>query len=275
MNKFNVFQIFYDEPTKAAIDPGFLSLDNTTNARPDWYEFWVLLQFLLQHDLKDDHWYGFLSPKFKYKTGLTSANVYEFLEAIDSESYDVAIVSPCWDQIAYYRNPFEQGEVVHPGITNLSQSFFNEMGIELDLENLVCDSNTTVFSNFIIAKPSYWNLWKSIALKFFEFVENSGHQDALKMNQDTHYPSQKMLAPMKTFIQERFPSIVLTLSDFKTANLNTSEHAPIFEKLFNPDLYTRGQLQTCDLLKQNFRLTGEKKYLDAYYVVRSTISTKF
>lgn len=275
MNKFNVFQIFYDEPTKATIDPGFLSLDNTTNARPDWYEFWVLLQFLLQHDLKDDHWYGFLSPKFKYKTGLTSANVYEFLEAIDSESYDVAIVSPCWDQIAYYRNPFEQGEVVHPGITNLSQSFFNEMGIELDLENLVCDSNTTVFSNFIIAKPSYWNLWKSIALKYFDFVENSGHHDALKMNQDTHYPSQKMLAPMKTFIQERFPSIVLTLSDFKTANLNTSEHAPIFEKLFNPDLYTRGQLQTCDLLKQNFRLTGEKKYLDAYYVVRSTISTKF
>lgn len=123
MNKFNVFQIFYDGSTKASIDLGFIPLDNTNNTRPDWYEFWVILQFLLQHDLKDDHWYGFLSPKFKFKTGLTSDNIYEFLGAIESDGYDAAIASPCWDQIAYYQNLFEQGEVVHPRITSLSQSF--------------------------------------------------------------------------------------------------------------------------------------------------------
>lgn len=275
MKKFNVYQIYYDEATKASMDKGFIPLDNMSNLRPDWYEFWVILQFLQKHQLEKDQWYGFLSPKFKYKTGCTSNNIYEYLSAVDEENYEVAIVSPSWDQAAYYVNPFEQGEVIHPGISKLTQSFLNEIGVPLDIKNLVSDSNSTVFSNFIIAKPDYWLQWKNIAEKFFEFVEKSEHQDAQKMNQDTHYPSSKMLAPMKTFIQERFPSIILELSDLNVANLNSSESSPIFEKLFHLDLYTRGQLQTCDALKQQYRLTKEKKFLDAYYVVRSLISTKF
>lgn len=275
MKKFNVYQIYYDEATKASMDKGFIPLDNMSNLRPDWYEFWVILQFLQKHQLEKDQWYGFLSPKFKYKTGYTSDNVYEYLTAVDAENYDVAIISSGWDRAAYYVNPFEQGEVIHPGISKLTQSFLNEIGVPLDIKNLVSDSNSTVFSNFIIAKPDYWLQWKNIAEKFFEFVEKSEHQDAQKMNQDTHYPSPKMLAPMKTFIQERFPSIILELSELKIASLNISESFPIFEELFYLDLYTKGQLQTCDALKQQYRLTKEKKFLDAYYVVRSLISTKF
>ena len=37
---------FFDEATRALLDPGFLPLDNTANRRPEWYELWVIREFL-------------------------------------------------------------------------------------------------------------------------------------------------------------------------------------------------------------------------------------
>jgi len=41
-----VFQIFYDEDTRASLDRAFEPLDNTKNARSDWYEYWPIRNYL-------------------------------------------------------------------------------------------------------------------------------------------------------------------------------------------------------------------------------------
>lgn len=78
----NIYQIFYDSETRNKILPGFIPLDNTSNLRPDWFEFLVILNFLNTNELKDDDWYGFLSPKFFEKTGINSDFVINIIQKI-------------------------------------------------------------------------------------------------------------------------------------------------------------------------------------------------
>jgi hypothetical protein len=84
----------------------------------------------------------------------------------------VALFSSEWDQISYFLNPFEQGEVWHPGITEVCQDFIDKCGLEINLSTLVSDTSSSVFSNYIVAKKEFWIQWKKLAEQFFEFVEN-------------------------------------------------------------------------------------------------------
>jgi hypothetical protein len=73
-----VYQIYYSDETRKSNDSGFLQLDNLGNDRPDWREYWPIRKYLLENTLDENTFYGFLSPKFKDKTGLSSDQVYEF-----------------------------------------------------------------------------------------------------------------------------------------------------------------------------------------------------
>jgi len=273
-DQFKVQQIYYNESSKSLLDIGFTPLNNSLNPRPDWYEFWVIFQFLKKNELKKDCWYGFLSPKFTQKTGLSSDNLYEFLEAADQEGHDVAIASPAWDQICYFRNAFEQGEYVHPGLIDLTQEFCSIQRIDLDIRALVSHTQNTVFSNFIVAKPNYWKKWLLLAEAFFAIVEDNSSNFSSKTNILTTYHAVNRLAPMKTFIQERFPSILLSSSEFFVANLNLSTHLPINQKLFHVSTSTHEKLLACDLFKRQYLDTGAPELLESYYQMRSQISIK-
>lgn len=205
-NRIFVYQIFYDQESRNRLDSGFIPLDNSRNERPDWYEFWPIRNYLRANKLLDDAWYGFLSPKLTEKSGFASAAVIDALKKFDAHA-DVALFSPGWDQLAYFLNPFEQGEFWHPGLLDLSQAFFDEIGLTVDLAKLVTYSKTSVFSNYVVAKPSFWNEWLSIADRFYDFVE-SGDGDP-ELNLTTSYGSILHQTPMKTFIQERFASVIL------------------------------------------------------------------
>lgn len=43
--EIRVFQIFYNEETRASLDPDFEPLDNSDSERADWYEYWLKLAF--------------------------------------------------------------------------------------------------------------------------------------------------------------------------------------------------------------------------------------
>src|SRR6478752_9593069 len=163
-------QIFYDEATRRQLDPGFVPLDNTANLRPDWFELSVIRDFLLRASLQEDTWYGFLSPKFRHKTGLGSAEVNAFLRGCDA-SADVALFSTGWDQISFFLNPFEQGEFWHPGMADLSQEFLAHCGVDLDVRRYVSHTGNTVYSNFVVARPAFWRDWLVLANKLFDLAE--------------------------------------------------------------------------------------------------------
>lgn len=263
-----VYQIFYDGKSKLMLDSGFIPLDNTSNERPDWFEFWVIRDFLLKNSLREDSWYGFVSPMFYAKTRINSKLALHFLNS-NSKDNDIILFSPGWDQIAYFLNPFEQGEFWHPGLLDSSQQFFDSIGVNIDLRNLVTHSTSTVFSNYIVAKPVFWNKWLHMANQLFEFIENNASHAA---SDNTTYGSNLKQAPMKTFIQERLASVLMAQGGFKiVAAIDQSNDAPILKKLFVDDPLTRERLRACDQYKQQYTATGNEDYLEQYYKVRAQI----
>jgi UDP:flavonoid glycosyltransferase YjiC (YdhE family) len=234
--RFRVHQIFYDEPSRGALDPRFIPLDNT-QGRPDWYEFWPILQFLRSNKLDEDRWYGFLSTRFEQKTGLNSASVFRVLDSI-CLSHDVALFPLGVGHILYFKNIFEQGESSHPNLINLSKKFIAQAGLDIDLDTLVSHSGNACLSNFIVAKAPYWNEWRRLAESFFAFAEDSLTETGIALREPAPY--FRGPTPMKVFIQERLSALVLARGHFRvfsmplTFSLNTYPPA-VFETLAKID----------------------------------------
>ena len=265
--QLSIYQIFYDEQTRNELDAGYLPLDNSDNPRPDWFEFWSIRQYLLTKPLDEAHWYGFFSPRFAEKTRLSSADVSDFIATIDGYA-DVALFSPYWDQIAYFQNSFEQGEYYHPGLMDVARRFFAHAGIDIDLDALVSDSSSTVFSNYIVARPPFWRHWLKLAEALYDFVENSDDPAAIAMRDTTNYKGGDGQVAMKVFIQERLAGVILAGGGYRTATIDISARRRPPGLL--PPAMLRS-LQSLDLLKQQFRRTGDATYLEAYRKLRATI----
>lgn len=266
MDNIFIHQIFYDDTSKSLLAPEFKPLDNTKGPS-DWFEFYPIMEFLKKTTLQENAWYGFLSPKFQQKTGLSASEVINIISRYSTYA-NVAIFSPAWDQLAYFKNQFEQGEFAHPGLLEISQKFINETPLKIDLTKLVTYSSTAVFSNFIIAKPKYWTQWLQIAQQFYKYCLDN------QIGKTTYLDSKNKMGPMKVFIQERLSSLILAQGNFKTLAFDFGQSAPIFDQLFDNNPKTRKMLQTCDLLKEKYVTTQDESYLNMYLKIRNEINFK-
>lgn len=266
-------QIFYDDSSRRELDPGFLPMDNTANARPDWYEFGVIREYLSRASLQEDTWYGFLSPKFRLKTGLGAADVFKFLRASEPDA-NVALFSNAWDQIAYFLNSFEQGEFWHPGLTAVSQQFLDRSGVALDLRRHVAHTGNCVYCNFFAAKPAFWREWLRLADSLFDMVEEGQTDLARTLACKTSYGVQESPYAMKAFVQERLAAVLLAGGAYRVAAVDSSDRIPLFDALFRNDGLTRAQLRACDTLKMQYAFSGgqDKSYLDMYLKLRLSVA---
>ena len=204
MVKASIFQIVYSDDTAAGRDPGFLMLDNREGGRPDWYEYWPMRRFLTNASLDDDRYYGFVSPRFGQKTGLTSDDVHRVL---DGRSDDVVIFSPYFDLGALFFNQLDQGESVHPGIKPLFAALL-PLGAPGSL--LLEDSTNTVFCNFFAARPRFWAAWLARCEAIFAQAETGTGEIADRLRAPSDYEDGKT-AQYKVFLIERMASALLAL----------------------------------------------------------------
>jgi hypothetical protein len=253
--------------SRAQIDPGFIPLNNANSERPDWFEFHPMLSYLNQNKLEDDVWYGFLSPKFKAKTGYTSSFVKTVLEK--TPQADVALFSHSWDQIAYFKNPWEQGEYFHQGLMAEAQNFLDQIKLKLNLDNVVTDASNTVYSNFLIAKKKYWEHWKVLASQLYEFSES--HPHARGLQDTTNYGLLSKKYEMKVFVQERLPTLILHQNKFNTVIANNSKNIPIFKKLFKDNEKNISLIGICGDLKNIYGKTQDQNILEAYLLIRKSV----
>lgn len=267
MSKAQIFQIYYDDKSKRQLDAGFLPLDNSSAQNDGWYEFSPIFNYLELNSLEDDVWYGFLSPKFKSKTGCDSTYVRQFLDHPPRDA-EVAIFSPGWDQLSYFVNPWEQGEVWHPTIGKITEKFLVATQRNANLQNLVTDVTTAVFSNYFIAKKRFWMAWFDIARDFKQFVLSHAEFNA----QFVSYGSVLNQAPMKAFIQERFASYLLATGDYVSVTSTRMLARPVMCRLFPQGEADRKLFLLCDRLKRLYRKTHNKVYLDSFYLTRQQIA---
>jgi hypothetical protein len=261
-----IYQIFYNEQTEKKIDSGFIPMNNVENLRSDWREYWPIRHYLLSQQIQPDSYYGFFSPKFYDKTLLRSSDVYTFLE---SQSADVISFSPYFDQIAFFPNPFIQGEINHPGLLSISQNYLNYLQINIDIQRLICDQYTTIYSNYFVAKGRFWLRWLSYCETLFNLCEENRHPLAIQLNQLTNYKSNEQVA-MKVFLIERMVTLVLKLEKFSSNCINNLvlPYAGSFL------LQHHQSMVRCEALKQSYLKSENPIFLDFFHAEAKDIAEK-
>lgn len=263
----HLHQIAYSEATRAAIEPGYRLLDNLANPRPDWYEYWPIRRFLLEQALDEAAWYGFFSPKFGSKTGLSHAQVCAAVRTAAASGLDVVLMSPQPDMGAFFLNVFEQGETFDPGLIAAYEAFLAHIGRPQRLRELVMDSRHIVFSNYFVARPAFWREWLALNERFFAVCEGSepapaALRDALVC--PTTYPGD---AQRKVFLQERAASLILaTDTRWKTMAVDPFPMAWSASRLREHP----HEAVVSDALKLAFREQGFPEFLQAFARVRQT-----
>ncbi|HSW05120.1 hypothetical protein [Aquabacterium sp.] len=207
----HLYQIAYSEASRAALEPGYLLLDNLDNARPDWYEYWPIRRHLLSEALDDSAFYGFFSPKFGSKTSLSHAQVQVFVQqaAAATPPADVVLFSPQPDMGAFFLNVFEQGEAFDPGLIAAYEAFLQQIGRPVSLGTLVMDSRQIVFSNYFVARPAFWREWLALNEALFAVCEGPAGELQAALCHGTSYTGPHGAAQRKVFLMERAASLLL------------------------------------------------------------------
>jgi hypothetical protein len=259
MHAVQIHQILNHYTPREELDPGFEVLDNSGNERPDWFEYWPIRKFLLNQALDENTFYGFLSPKFKLKTSLSSADVREFILAAGS-AVDVVLLSPSIHNSAYYLNVFEHGDAEHPGLKSVAKALFDRLELFSDLDSLVSDSRNTVHSNYFIAKPRFWRAWLAINEKMYAIAETPGDALGEALCAPTTYRGATHVQ-MKIFVMERVATWLLTSgSDFTAAVRD-----PFVAR---SRIYKLPVAVMCDALKIAYATQGRSQYKDVFLLLR-------
>lgn len=265
----NLYQIFYNAETERQVPACCIGLDNTNPQEGGWFEFMPIVRCLQGQAINSDDFYGFLSPNFEAKTGLTPNQLLGIVERNQNE-YNAFISNYCWDQTAFFKNAWDQGEFWHPGITKHTQNFLDYCGINQKVEELIgCEVNT-VASNFIVAKGDYWKKWLELSLNFINFINESLAGQELA-NLKVTYATQLNKQRMAVFIQERFASLILSTSHFKTYTVDTDLNTIIFEPLFANTRTNMSILRTLDQLKRFSLEFSDPRLLRAWAELRPAV----
>ena len=259
-----IFQIFYDENTRKNLDGGYIPLDNSTNDRPDWSEYWPIRNYLINNSIDDNVYYGFFSPRFKQKTNLDSKTVFEYIYSCQS---DVISFSPYFDQAAFALNIFEQGEANHPGIGSIFNSAFSILSPEINLQNIIMNSSGTIFCNYFVAKGKIWKIWFKYCEIIFEICENDSNQYHKILSQTINH--RGISYPSKVFIIERMISFLLCFPDNQW---KIKAYNPLLLPMSGiPISKNRDELVKLDALKMAFKATGSIEYLNLFFQIRNSL----
>ena len=259
MHAVQIYQILNHYTPREELDPGFEVLDNSGNEKPDWFEYWPIRKFLLNQALDENTFYGFLSPKFKLKTSLSSADVREFILAAGS-AVDVVLLSPSIHNSAYYLNVFEHGDAEHPGLKSVAKALFDRLELFSDLDSLVSDSRNTVHSNYFIAKPRFWRAWLAINEKMYAIAETPGDALGEALCAPTTYRGATHVQ-MKIFVMERVATWLLTSGSEFTAAVRDPFVA-------RSRIYKLPVAVMCDALKIAYATQGRSQYKDVFLLLR-------
>ena len=214
-NSMRIFQLYYKPEQEEHLDPAFVPYNNTANPHPELRE-WYLWDKEYVNCLREglDLW-GFVSWKFKEKTGLDGQQFVDFIDA--NPGYDVYFVNPALINEAVFANSWEQGDLHHPDISEIGNSFFKKIGYEnVSVKEVVLDRNITMFANYIVGTKHFWDKFIEFSNKLFtEGKKDPDFQKLVFGEGLSNYAGDPSL-PNFTFLIERLIPTFIELEQLKS-----------------------------------------------------------
>lgn len=270
MSEAYLYQIRHPQQSPSEFDSEFIELDNAANERPDWREYWPIRRFLLSERLDSESHYGFFSPNFRAATGLDAASVQAFIREHGTDM-DVISFSPHFERTAFYLNIVEQiFEAKGDGFDTLKQcAALVAPGFQVDRS--VTTSLNTIFYNFVVAKPAFWNEWLCQCERIFEAAEQGLTPLGRDLNRLVGHGAAA--APLKMFVIEQVSTLLLwsqrrwAVKPYDPARLAVSPTL-LSSVLTAPDLII------LDALKNAYDSSGFVRYLNLYGQLRSRFAER-
>jgi hypothetical protein len=210
-----IFQIYFKPELKIHCDPAFEPLDNTSNPRPELREWDVWDREHEARMASDLDYWGYVSWKFKEKTNLSGQQALDFINA--NPGYDVYLFNPCIINEAVFANSWEQGDLHHPNISDIGNSFLTKIGYEdPDVKSLVLDNNVTVFANYIVGSRDFWSKFMPFTHKLFSEAEKDPEFKHQVFGEGLSNYAHDRSLPNFTFLIERLIPTYLELEDINS-----------------------------------------------------------
>lgn len=166
----NLYQLQYDDKTSASLETGFLTYDCRANPEFLKREIAHLMRFYDDVVVKadPDDYFGLLSPKFNYKTGLTASDIRTFM--CDNNEQDIYLFNPYPMHVYNFMNVWEQAEANHPEIISIVNYLFDRAEIGFKVSDLHRNNlSQVVYCNYWVAKKNFLDEF----IKFLKKLDNT------------------------------------------------------------------------------------------------------
>jgi hypothetical protein len=207
--KVKLFEICYRPEQIGNVQSPMIPWDNTINLSPELREYPVFkngFEYARKNGLE---MWGLVSNKFANKTGISGDR---FVEWITDQTYqrsaNLYFINPCPIIECLFPSVIAHGEYWHPGITNLVQRTLNEMGIKLDLANVLMDSDIFAMCNYFCGDRFFWERYLEFINQFLQAIDRNEADKELMFQASAGYNPDKSLA-YYPFVIERLFSVFL------------------------------------------------------------------
>jgi len=263
------YQITYDSATSRQRDAGFEPLDNANSSEPDWYEYWPIRGYLNTASLDESAVYGFVSPLFGEKTGLSAKHVEAFIQS--SQEADVYAFSPFPSHGASFLNVFEHSDFFLPGFTSHADAFFRQFDPGIDLHHLVNHAGNTIFSNYFFAKPRFWRQWLAVCDRLYEETQNAPQHYFNLVCDYAKEDGGVKAVPVKVFVAECVASYLLAT---RPGEFSCVSYPLQYMPMSRDHSHLRPETLAMDKLKREWQETGKQEILAQYRMAQKQMIAK-
>lgn len=269
-----IFQTYYKEAQKPRLDPSFIPLDNTSNPKPLWTEYWLFLNHYRSGEYRLSEYSGILSWKFNEKTRITGKEFFRYIES--NPDQEVYFINPYPNEVYSRKNIWHHGELFHPGLIEMTQYIFEKIGYDIDIEIIRNDEGNTLFCNYWVGSKDFWNKYMSFTLPIFNYINNELSEEKKAQIYSHADKSRGKNAAYFSFIFERLFTTLLVYEknidycayEYDLNGLQRLYNKPITYYIYNKRVYAK--LSALEKYSENSEnseldniLSGYKELIDS------------
>ena len=151
-----LYQIYFDQAQRVALDPAFIPLDNAGHADP-LFEFSVFERLAADEGVRLAPLWGAVSWRFGAKTGMSGQQWLDHIR--QHPGFDLYFCNPSPENEGLYASPWQQGMAKHPDLRNLAAQVFASAGLDpRELDDIVPAQGFSS-CNYFVGTPQFWGAY--------------------------------------------------------------------------------------------------------------------
>jgi hypothetical protein len=260
---YKIYQVYYEENQKQFLNSEFVPFDNTSNKKPNLFEYYIFLIGYKQAISENlSHW-GFFSWKWESKCKIKPQQFIDFIEKNPNQDVYVMNWAPYIESIS--SNIWNHGEYYHFGLSDIFNKIFKKIGFEgYTTDNIIMDKKTFCFSSYFVASKKFWKDYLAFLKQIKSTIDNNIELKIL-VYRKTIYNNHESYSFFPFLIERLFSTFLVIYGDYSI--LNYPYDFSIYRKYIGDnyeELEKCSEIKSkiCKSLYQNDMITANKYQKD-------------